>query len=294
MTNAPLVTVICLCYNHEDYVVSALDSVINQTYISIELIIVDDNSHDNSARIIEEWNRDHGFTFIKNTSNLGATKAFNKGYTSAKGEYIVDLAADDLLTEDSIEKRVNTFLTSKLPRLGVVYSNIESIDEYGNHIENRYPTDNHGKALETPPVGDVYEIHANRYFISAPSMLMKKEVLDRMGGYDESLDYEDFDFWIRSSRDYNYDYTDAVLVKKRILKDSLGKQFYTKKGPNLGRSTLKVCKKIFRLNRTKSEHIALKDRLYYELKLNTKILNIGVALGFLVLMIRLRLKIMSL
>lgn len=292
MTNNPLVSVICLCYNHEDYVISALNSVINQSHKNIQLIIVDDASTDNSASLIENWNTEHNVLFIKNSVNLGATKSFNKGFKEAEGEYIVDLAADDLLTERSIELRLATFHNSTYQNLGVVYSNIESIDRHGKHIENRYPVNDSGKAINPPPTGDIYIDLVNRYFISAPSMLVKKEVLDQLNGYDENLAYEDFDFWIRSSRDYTYDYTDAVLVKKRILEGSLGKQFYRKRGPNMGRSTLKVCRKIFRLNRSKPEYVALKQRLFYELKLNTKILNFSVALGFFVLIIRLRLKIL--
>jgi glycosyltransferase involved in cell wall biosynthesis len=59
MQNFPLVSVICLSYNHEAYVVEALNSVINQTYPNIELLIADDYSTDNSVGIIQDWLKNH-------------------------------------------------------------------------------------------------------------------------------------------------------------------------------------------------------------------------------------------
>lgn len=291
MIYQPLISVICLCYNHEKFVVGALNSVINQSYKNIELIIVDDCSEDQSQQLIEQWSLRHNVRFIKNEINLGPTKAFNKALQHSKGDYIVDLAADDILNTDSIDKRLATFKSSTLNNLGVVFCNVESIDENGNHIEYRYPIDKNGKVINTPKTGDVYAELLNHYYISASSMLIKKEVFDKLGGYDASLSYEDLDFWVRSSRYFTYDFEDAVLIKKRILKNSLGKQFYQKKGRHLAESTYKVCKKAFHLNKTKTEHKALKSRLKYEIKLNTKVGNYTVTLKFVSLYLRVLSKI---
>ena len=281
MTNQPLVSVICLCYNHANYVIEALNSVINQSYKNVELIVVDDCSSDNSQQLIKDWNLSHNILFIKNETNLGPTKAFNIALKQTKGEYIVDLAADDLLTNTSIEQRLKTFESSTHQNLGVVFSNVESIDNNGNHIEYRYPIDKNGKAISQPKTGDVYTELLSTYYISASSMLIKKEVLDDLNGYDESLSYEDLDFWIRSSRNFTYDFTDATLIKKRILKNSLGKQFYLKQGKHLAKSTYMVCKKALKLNRNKVEHRALINRLNYEIRLNIKVGNYTIALKFM-------------
>ena len=75
MNYNPLVSIICLCYNHEKFVPLALQSVIDQTYPNIELIIVDDCSNDGSSTAIKEWLRQHPeIVFIENTSNKGNTK----------------------------------------------------------------------------------------------------------------------------------------------------------------------------------------------------------------------------
>ena len=59
MQNTPLVSVICLCYNHEKFVVESLNSVLNQSYSNIELLIADDCSTDNSVLVIEDWLKNH-------------------------------------------------------------------------------------------------------------------------------------------------------------------------------------------------------------------------------------------
>ena len=71
MHNKPLVTVICLCYNHAAFIVEALDSVLNQTHSNVELIIADDFSTDNSVDVIENWLKNHpNISFFANKVNL--------------------------------------------------------------------------------------------------------------------------------------------------------------------------------------------------------------------------------
>jgi len=71
MTQKPLVTVICLCYNHQDYVIETLQSVLNQSYSNIEIIIVDDKSSDDSVSLISDFLKDHPqIKFIKNEKNV--------------------------------------------------------------------------------------------------------------------------------------------------------------------------------------------------------------------------------
>ena len=113
MQEKPLVTIICLSYNHEKFVIESLNSVINQNYAPIELLIVDDFSTDNSKVVIENWLVQHPqVLFIVNTTNLGNTKSFNNVLKLAKGDYIIDLAADDVLLPNGIEMQVNAFQKS--------------------------------------------------------------------------------------------------------------------------------------------------------------------------------------
>jgi len=242
----PLVSVICISYNHENFVEAAVKSVIDQTYSNIEIIIIDDASTDNSpeiiARIVQNYPQ---IKFIKNSENLGNCKSFNKGLTVAKGKYIIDLAADDILLPNRITSGLNTF-ESNDHTYGVNYTNAELIDENSIIIDHHFKTNSNGDAKHKPPEGDIFKDLIARYIVCTPTMMIKKEVLDYLGGYDEDLFYEDFDFWVRSSRKYKYCYTDKLLVQKRILQKSLsGKQLEFKN--NHLKSTLKVCEKIDQL-----------------------------------------------
>ena len=94
-------------------------------------------------------------------------------------------------------------------------------------------------------------------------MLVKREVYSDLGGYDETLAYEDFDFFVRTARKWKFSCIKEPLMAKRELSNSLGKQFF-KNGNLLTSSTLKVCKKAKKLVLNRDEKKALKKRLYYE------------------------------
>jgi len=263
MQNFPLVSVICLSYNHEAYVVEALNSVINQTYPNIELLIADDCSSDHSVGVIQDWLKHHpNIYFLANEKNLGNTKTFNQLAKKAKGEFIIDLAADDVLLPNCIEKQVTTFQNSKYENLGIVYGNLIEIDENGNFIRNYYAEEDH------PESGNIYKMVIGRTTkICSVSSMVKKTVFEKLGYYDESLAYEDLDLWVRASRVYEFEYIDAFLVKKRELSTSLS-AFFTqrnnKKTKRLHESSLAILKKAYCLNQTKDEYKALLGRIQFE------------------------------
>ena len=89
---------------------------------------------------------------------------------------------------------------------------------------------------------------------------MRRDVLHELGGYDETLSYEDFDFWVRSSRRYQYAYLDEVLTLKRQLPRSMSAQVVLPNN-NLLPSTLVVCQKAFSLCETPDEFQALATRI---------------------------------
>jgi hypothetical protein len=110
-------------------------------------------------------------------------------------------------------------------------------------------------------------------------------VFDFLEGYDETLDYEDLDSWIRASREYEFDFIDEVLVKKRTVANSLGSNFYKKKH-RINFSTYKILKKALKLNRSKIEDLALQKRVHHEIihsfkyrSLNLLIKNLGLRIA---------------
>ena len=256
----PIVSVICLCYNHEKFIKEALHSIIVQNYPSLEIIIVDDFSKDGSREIIKEFIKTcPQVKFIENKTNIGNCKSFNNALKSVTGKYIIDFSTDDVMVASRIEEQVNTF--EKLDdTYGVIFTNAFLIDERGKNLGLHYED---SKAV---PSGDVYESVIFRYFINPPTMMIRRKVLDELGGYDESLSYEDFDFWVRSARNYKYYYLDKVLTRRRILSSSHSVKFFTRGNVQIIDSTYRVIKKALWLNKNEKENEALAARIKYEMR----------------------------
>jgi glycosyltransferase involved in cell wall biosynthesis len=272
---SPLVTVICVCYNHARFIAEALDSVVNQTYPNIELIVIDDGSTDGSGRVIKKWMATHpDATLIMNGKNLGYCKTFNKAFQISKGTFYVDLSADDVLMPGRIEEGVNTLEKSGTD-FGVTFADAQYMDEQGKPI--RLHSESYPHA--TIPSGDIYKEVIQRYFICSPTMMFRKSVLDALHGYDESLAFEDFDFWIRASRNFKFIYSPEVLVKKREVPASMSTKQFEHSDPQRW-STLEVCKKIKLLNRNEEEVIALKKRIWYEVRISLRLFDFELAHSF--------------
>lgn len=244
-----MVAVICLCYNHSEYLEETLNSVLAQTMPPAELWIVDDASTDGSAIKIEQWihkNKEilpFPIFFIKNEENKGNCKSFNLAFEQIKSPFVIDLAADDCLAEHRIALQYEVF--SKLPpTTAVVFSNAWLIDAQSRIFATHFPIDKAGKATTSVPSGWIYDEVLRHYFICTPTMMMRTEVLRALDGYDETLSYEDFDFWVRTTPFYTYHYIDECTTFKRILPHSHAQGFYTPYQNAHLRSTHRICLKI--------------------------------------------------
>lgn len=289
----PLVSIICLCYNHEQFVVESLNSVLNQSYKNIELIIADDCSTDSSEKTIKNWLENYpDIQFISNETNLGNTKTFNKALKIAKGNYVIDLAADDILMPDCVEKQIDTFINSDQEKLAIVYGNAEIIYENNKHLRYYYEVNAEKKVLKKPATGDIYSsILSQSSMICSVASMVKREVLDELKGYDENLAYEDLDLWIRTARNYNFEFIDSVLIQKRELENSLGSQFYKKfssRTRKINHSTYLIIKKAIALNKTKAENKAVLKRVHQEMVKAQKTYDIGLFIKYIPLELKLR------
>jgi len=297
MQHNPLVTIICLCYNQGEYVLQSLFSVINQDYPTIKLIIVDDCSTDNSKAIIEKWLLDFPtIQFIANETNLGSTKSFNKALKEAEGEFIIDLAADDVLLPNCVTSQINTFKNTTYKNLGIVYGNVELITESGAFDSYYFPVDNFKKVITKRITGSIYEaVLSGGDSICSVSSMVKKSVFDHLNGYDERLAYEDLDFWIRSSRIYDFDFIDEILLQKRIVKNSLGTDFFKKndaRARKINYSTYLILKKAIELNKTEKENKSILKRIHFEMILAYKTSNNSLLLKYIILEIKLRFQLL--
>lgn len=294
MTQSELVTVICSSYNHAEFVTESLISVLNQSHKNIQVIVVDDCSTDNSTLIIENFiSKFPQIVFIKNKNNLGITKSFNKAVKFAKGDYILDLAADDILLPNCIAIQLEGFNKSKLKNLAIVYGNAELITKNGTHLSYYFDVDSNLQSIKKIETGAIYaKIISTETVICSVSALIKKTCFDELNGYDEKLSFEDLDFWIRASRNYSIDFIDAVLVQKRILPTSLHSSFTIPKNEH-GFSTYLILEKAFHLNHTKEENRILTKRVNNEIKFAIKTGNFPLALKNSELRIRIGFKLLS-
>ena len=251
----PLVTVIALCYNHERFVREALQSVENQTYSNIELIIVDDFSTDKSvSTILKFLENKSAVKTIFNKTNLGNCRSFNQALKLASGKYIIDFSTDDVMLPERITEQVKIFEESS-EKVGVVYSNGVYIDEDSEPLKGGQILNN-----QKMPEGNVYLDFLKGSFMMPSTMIVRKSVLDKLNGYDENLAYEDLDFWIRSSRNWEYVYLPKILSYQRVVAGSHSASFY-KRHNKLIPSVIEICRKALVLNKTEKENQALLIRI---------------------------------
>lgn len=236
-----------------------------QTYPHVELIVVDDGSPDGSADEIQRILKKHPeVPFLALPKNIGNCRAFNMGLALCRGKYVIDLAADDVLEPERVAEGVKA-LEEAGDEFAVHFSDVQYINPEGEHLHTHYKRNAEGSLAEKVPCGWVYADVLERYFICTPSMMIRRSVLDELRGYDEGLVYEDFDFWVRSARSWQYCFSDKLLVKKRMVPDSWSTRQYRKGSRHL-ESTLRVCLKARRMNRSPREDEALAKRLSYEIR----------------------------
>ncbi|SHI81335.1 Glycosyltransferase involved in cell wall bisynthesis [Hymenobacter daecheongensis DSM 21074] len=261
----PLVTIVALCYNHARFVREALDSILAQTYPNLEVWLVDDASTDESVAILREYAAANpGWKTIFLPENIGNCAAFNRAFRQSHGEFIIDFATDDVLLPTRVAEQVAAFQRLDAS-YGVVYSDAELIDEDSRPVRYHYRRDAQGQPHPRPASGHVFAEVLRRYFISTPTMLMRRATLAHLDGYDETLAYEDFDFWVRAARDFQFYFLDAVTTRKRLHPASMSRRGYRPHDPFLA-STIRVCRKALLLCRTPDERAALAVRLRWELR----------------------------
>lgn len=222
--NEVKVSIVIPVYNHEKFVGDCIQSILNQTYKNIEVILCDDCSKDNSWEVIQKYKgalSDHfnRIILLKNESNQGITKTLNKMLEYVEGDYIKIIASDDMLVSFCIEKMVNTVDKTKLQ---ILVSNGRSIDE-----EQHYPINDVKDKIyiEAPDFtkATMFERLYFTNFIFAPGAMVNREIYKKFGIYDETLFTEDWEFWLRISESgqVEFKYVDDELVYYRKSRNSM-------------------------------------------------------------------------
>jgi glycosyltransferase involved in cell wall biosynthesis len=267
MNSSELVSIICISYNHESWIVETLESIKEQDYYYLEVFIVDNGSKDSTASKIREWVNQNSNLLSVHVQLLEESKPycklFNEVLATTKGRYVLDLSGDDVLFPDHISTSVNVLKQS--PDTAFSFSDAYLIDSR-NEVTTFYKRNSAGELKEEIELSNIYEILIRRSFICAATMVFDTEILKKEGGYDESLYYEDFEIQIRLTRKYPVIFSDHVGVLKRIHGGSMSSSQYQRYSSPMLPSTAKVCRKIEAMNIYPEENAALKQRIMYEMK----------------------------
>lgn len=223
MNNSPLVSVVIPCYNHEQYVEQSLNSVFNQTYKNIELIVIDDGSSDNSIAVVKKMQEEHDFTFVTQ-ENMGVCRTLNKAVSLSQGKYIALLASDDYWDLTKIEKQVNSLESS--PNSEFCFTQAKEFDENNPQHEKIFP--------KNPLIGKVLNKVFIRQHVPAGSMMFSRTLHDELGGFDENLKEEDWDFVIRCAAETEFSAVSEPLFYYRshetnIMKTRKRKEIFRQK-----------------------------------------------------------------
>lgn len=180
----PLVTVVIASYNHGPYIEQSILSVLAQTYPHIELLVVDDGSTDDSVERIRRLQNEHGFDF-QVQENQGLTRTLNGAIARSKGSLIAPFGSDDIMLPDRIAIQV-AHMDGK-PEVGICAGNIELMDAQGiSYPEARQRRDVPFRRMD---FDDVFlEL---KPYPPAPTLLIRREALDKVGGFDLDIRLED-------------------------------------------------------------------------------------------------------
>lgn len=212
----PLVSILISCYNHAHFVAETLDSVKADTYPNKEIVIIDDGSKDNSVQVIENWMKENpgeNVTF-SHRPNKGFCASLNELLDIAAGKYIVLVASDDLLVNNTIAERVEILQnTDKM----VLVSDAEVINDKGATTHKSMLSDFHNADKEKYKTeeGILDEILFN-FAISGAVVMMDKKIFSLVGKYPVDLKGEDFYFYVSSAAANQIIFFDKVVSKYRI------------------------------------------------------------------------------
>ncbi len=204
----PLVSVVVTSYNQKDILSRAIDSVIEQTYKNIEIVITDDGSTDGSQDLINKYVRKYPELIkpVLSDRNQGIPKNKNQGFRVCNGDFITYLDGDDYFFHEKIERELKIFQSDS--KLGIVYSNFAFADEDGT-VLNYW---NQGHKLI--PQGYIFENVFSRDFphwTLYRNELIKAEILKNINYYDENIiAFEDWDSRIRMTKNAKVGYSDYV------------------------------------------------------------------------------------
>lgn len=222
MDHSPLVTVIVPAYNAATYVARTLESVLDQTYRNLEVLVVDDGSTDDTPEILRRIASSDSRIRILRQRNAGVAAARNHAIANSRGEFVAPVDADDLWFPRKIEMQVKEMLEGG-EDVGLVYCWWVGVDE------NDLVT---GAAAKWSALGDLANAHVFINFVGNASVpLFRRSALDAVGGYNERFRQnggqgcEDWDLSLRIAERYEFRVARAFLAGYRKVYGSMSENW---------------------------------------------------------------------
>jgi glycosyltransferase involved in cell wall biosynthesis len=203
-----LVSVLIPCFNREDILRETLESVVSQTWPSMEILAIDDGSSDGTHEVLLEFSR-HSPVPMRVTSraNRGLAATRNEMMREAQGHYIAFVDSDDLWHPEKVRRQMD--LLRGDDRIGLVHTDVEFIDPQSRST-------GHGLDIRPHDTADWFSSQILDNNIQPSAVLIRRAVVDQVGLFDESLPAcEDWDYWIRIARSFRIGHLPHRLTMMR-------------------------------------------------------------------------------
>lgn len=234
--NLPLVSVCIPAYNHEKYIAETIESVINQDYMNLELIIINDGSKDKTDEVIKKYEQKCQKRFVrfeyKNRENKGLSATLNEMVQWSKGKYFTACASDDMFLSTKVSLLVNS-LEKLSEDYAVAFGNAIFIDDNSNEIYIDLNTGGLSRQEEGTKffldfqvlqrncdlkIGKnfgSYETLLIGNYLPAMSFLIKLDKIKEVGAWTSGNTIEDWEMWLKLSKNYKFAYIDEPVALYR-------------------------------------------------------------------------------
>jgi glycosyltransferase involved in cell wall biosynthesis len=186
-SDKPLVSIVLPTYKRAHVLPHAINSVLNQTYTNLELVIVDDNSPDDTLEVVKSFN-DSRIHYLKNEPNLKLPRALNRGFSLARGDYLTWTSDDNIYAPTAIEKMVDALESGKCDFVYADYYHFVDLDANYQPIAPQH--------VQLPS-----QIQLERYNHIGGCFLYTRTLYEKIGDYDPDLFLvEDYDYFMRIAK----------------------------------------------------------------------------------------------
>jgi len=208
----PKVSVIIPTYNSANYLPEAIESVLAQTYKDFEIIVINDGSTDNTKEIVAPY---LDRIIYSEVPNGGPAKARNRAIRESSGEYVAFLDADDIWYPDKLDRQITVLSGNQ--NYSLVHSDASYTRTYSSQESRTWF--NLKKRVKT---GWVFSELLSENFILVPSVIIKRDCLERVGLFDEDLKcWEGYDLWLRIAFEHQIGLVNTPLFFRRIHESNL-------------------------------------------------------------------------